>query len=91
VLGENETQTLEVGCSRNLGITDNIISVIGFVVLFGSIILHETITPAAWAILIALWLVRDLWLTKGKSFLYYLTKGSSNYLYIKPLTPNVSL
>lgn len=89
-VNEKETQTLEIGCSRKVSRAENVLTVIGFIVLFGSIGLYETITPTVWAVLIGLWLIRDVGLTKGKSFLYYLTKGRSNYLYIKPLATVVS-
>lgn len=89
-LGEQENTTLEVGCNRPLTGYDIALNLVGFAILFGSIGLYETITPLAWGLLFALWILRDVVLTKGKSFLYYLTRGRSRYLYIKPLTPGVS-
>jgi hypothetical protein len=84
-LAGDELQTLEIGCNITQSKVQNLLNILGFVVLLGSIWLYEEITPLAWILLFAMWVVRDVVLTKGKSFLYYLTTGRSRYLYIKPL------
>ncbi|MES2560676.1 MAG: hypothetical protein V4590_13105 [Bacteroidota bacterium] len=88
-LTEHETQTLEIGCNITQSKAQNILNILGFVVLLGSIALYEEITPLAWVLLLSMWVVRDIVLTKGKSFIYYITTGRSTYLYIKPLAPIV--
>lgn len=84
-LEEHETQNLEIGCNITQSKAQNILNIFGFVVLLGSIWLYEEVTPLAWILLLAMWLIRDVVLTKGKSFLYYISTGRSRYLYIKPL------
>ncbi|MES2780028.1 MAG: hypothetical protein V4651_09060 [Bacteroidota bacterium] len=89
-LGDQDVQTLEIGCSITINNYQKILSILGFGVLLGSILMYETITPIALGLLLAIWVVRDVVLTKGKSFLYYLSTGRSKYLYIKPLRISVS-
>lgn len=89
ILAEDESQTLEIGCNITQSKVQNMLNVLGFAVLLGSIWLYEEITPTAWVLLLAMWVLRDVILTKGKSFLYYITTGRSRYLYIKPLAPIV--
>lgn len=88
-LKEDENQTLEIGCNITQTKAQNLLNILGFAVLLGSIWLYEEITPIAWILLLAMWVLRDVVLTKGKSFLYYITTGRSSYLYIKPLAPIV--
>jgi hypothetical protein len=80
--GEGQ-QTIEVSCVIHYGWLEKLLSVAGLLVLFSSVMIYGEITTWIWGILIGLWVIRDLVLTKGKSFFYYLTYGRSEYLLLK--------
>jgi hypothetical protein len=84
-LKKNETQYLEVGPTIRMTPLQQALNMISLVGLFGGLSYWGTITLSMGIGLLLLWFVRDVVLTKGKSLLYYLFKGHSFYLYIKPL------
>lgn len=88
-LGEHDHTTLEVGCNIAFTTFQKLLNILGIVILFGSITLYATVTPLAWALLLGIWLLRYMVFSKQKSFLYYLTKGRSSYLYISNLSKPV--
>ncbi len=84
-VNENGHQEIEVGCNVKQSIPQIIFTSISLIILFGSLYLYGELKLGTWLVLIGLWFVRDVVLTRGKSFLYYLTVGRDKYLYLKAL------
>ena len=83
---ENSHQIIELGCNVKQSFPQILFSIISLIVLLGSVYLYGEIKLIIWLILIGLWFLRDVVLTRGKSFLYYLSVGRDKYLYLKNIS-----
>lgn len=90
-LSENETKVIQLGCHVEYGWTEKVLTIISFTVLFGTLFYYGEIKTTSLIILLILWIIRDLIITKGKSILYYLTFGRERYLYLKTLNERSNL
>lgn len=82
-LSDNSPLELEVGCNTGVSAPRLILSTLSFMLVIGLFWNYEHMPWQGWVVLIVLWLINDVILTKGKSFLYYLTKGRHDYLFIR--------
>lgn len=87
-LNNQQPVILEVGCSVHLSGLQVLLESISFLLLIMLFWFYERLPWQSWLILIVLWFIRDVLLSKGKSFIYYLTKGRRDYLYIRHLQPS---
>lgn len=87
-LNNNHPVTLEVGCSTQISGPQTTLGTLSLLLVIGLFWYYEQIPWQGWAVLIVLWFIRDIILSKGKSFIYYLTSGRHHYLYIRPVPPS---
>lgn len=84
-LDKHQPVILEVGCSTNISGPQTVLGTLSLLLLAGLIWYYGQIPWQGWVVLIVLWFIRDVLLSKGKSFIYYLTTGRRDYLYIRPV------
>ena len=82
-LKKETASKVEIGCYAGTNTTQHVLSFISILLLLGSIYFYGEVTLYIWLILVVLWVLRDLIMTKGRSFIYYLTVGRYKYLYLK--------
>ncbi len=87
-LNDSNPVEIEVGCNTSISLPQAILSILSFVwviIIFG---VYEHMPWQGWMVLIFLWFLNDVILTRGKSFIYYLTKGRNDYLFIRNTQPS---
>ena len=90
-IAENETKIIQLGCNVEFGLLEKILTGLSFAVLITSLYFFGEIPFKSWLVLLSLWLIRDLVITKGKSIFYYLSVGRDKYLYLKALNERTNL
>lgn len=90
-IGETETKMIQVGCNVQFGLLEKALTAMSLAVLIFSLLIFGEIPLRAWLLLLLLWLIRDLIITKGKSIFYYLSIGRDKYLYLKALNERTNL
>jgi hypothetical protein len=90
-IAENETKIIQLGCNVEFGLLEKILTGLSFAVLISSVYFFGEIPFKLWLVLLSLWLIRDLVITKGKSIFYYLSIGRDKYLYLKLLNERTKL
>lgn len=82
-LQDGESKTIQISCSRKSSLLQTALYLTAFVLLSVSLALFGTVPLPILLLILFIWVIRDVVLTKGKSILYYLTTGRRKYLEIR--------